>query len=93
MYASKPCFRLYSCESSTLLSANSLHVLASLRDDSGQLVLTDPQFNVRCKRQAKHWKYGKLAVSDMKETVKLVAERLRPGGHDALFCTAQQFNI
>lgn len=30
---------------------------------------------------------------DMKETVELVTDRLRPGDHAAVSCTAQQFAI
>lgn len=92
-HSSKPYFRLYSCESNALVSANNLDVSAPVLDGSVQLVLTDPPYNVRRNRQAKHSTYDELSLSAMRETVEVVAEMLRPGGHAVLFCTAQQFPI
>lgn len=91
--ASKLYFRLYSCKSNALVSANNLHISAPVLDVFVQLVLTDPPYNVRRKRQAKHSTSDELSSSDMRTIVQLVADMLRPGGHAVLFYTAQQGSI
>lgn len=56
------------------------------------LVLIDPPYNVRRSRHDDNSEYDLLKSEDIAEVVELCARKMRPKGHDHLFCSALQFN-
>ena len=56
-----------------------------------QLILTDPPYNVRRKRNDSNSSYDRLTAEDMQASIEVFDELLRPGGHGIVFCSVLQF--
>lgn len=82
-------FRIYECKSTELVSAsNEMLSPGSAPDRTVQLLFIDPTYSSRLTKNPTHSAYTELLISDIKETVELVADLLRPGGHAVVFCSA-----
>lgn len=93
MQTSKPYFRQFNYRGSGLVRVINFDVCALVLDATVQLVLMDPPYSVRRLRKAKNSAHDNLSVKDMRTTLELDAELLRPNGHEIIFCTAQQFAV
>ena len=56
-----------------------------------QIVLADPPYEVRFRRDRPNSDYDQLSDKNMTRTVEVCEQVLRPGGHVVLFCSADQF--
>lgn len=93
LQASKSYFKLHGCRSSDLIRASFFEASATVLDGAVQLVLTDPPYSARRLKKYKNSIHNNLSFTDMTETVELVGDLLRPGGHAILFCKDQQFAV
>ena len=60
-------------------------------EDSVQLILTDPPYNIRRQLNAENSNYDVLTVHDMNDIVTQVSSMLLRGGHGHIFCASLQF--
>lgn len=62
-------------------------------EGTAQLVLTDLPYSIRRLNKSKNSAYDNLSFRDIRSTVELIADLLRPAGRETLFCTGQQFVV
>lgn len=93
LQAFKPCFGLRSCRSIDLLHASSFDASAPALGRTVQLSFKDPLYNFRRLKKSKNSAFDKLSLKDMKKTLEIIADFLRPGEHGILFCTAQHSGV
>lgn len=85
-------FSIYGCDFSDFVDLDLLRRSTSASPlGRVQLVLTDPPYNIRANANRTNSDHDVLSQGDMKETARLIAKLLCPGGHFILFCSFKQF--
>lgn len=87
-------FKIQKCRSTEVLSASNIMLyLGLVLDATVQLLLTDRTSSCRRRGNTKRSAYDKLSLSEIGATVEFVTDLMRPRGHAAVFCLAQQFSM
>lgn len=84
-------FDMYDCDFRELVEAHELGCGVSLQN-SAQLVLCDPPYNIRRVRHNANSEYDRFGNKDQADLIDEIAIVLQPGGHAHTFCATEDLS-